>query len=170
MWNFKGYLWNSIQNILPIHWKMWILFTCENLRALRVKSSYAFLKRPPGPAVHNDFCSACQSWNKRLLAYEIWCITVHMALLLSMYNYVNPGCGRSRRSPDLEVSIAPGRRAEILIAVTADSSCHSDGNFLTDPKKLPSSLWSRKLEGVTLADVWPCDCLYIYIYIYKQVI
>ena len=27
---------------------MWILFTCENLRALRVKSSYAFLKRPPG--------------------------------------------------------------------------------------------------------------------------
>ena len=27
VWNFKGYLWNSIQNILPIHWKMWILFT-----------------------------------------------------------------------------------------------------------------------------------------------
>ena len=42
--NFKGYLWNSTQNILPIHWKMWILFTCENLRALRIKSSYMFLK------------------------------------------------------------------------------------------------------------------------------
>ena len=35
------------------------------------------------------------------------------------HNYVNPGCGRSRRSPDLEVSIAPGSRAEIFIAVTA---------------------------------------------------
>ena len=34
VWNFKGYLWNSTQNILPIHWKMWILFTSENLRAL----------------------------------------------------------------------------------------------------------------------------------------
>ena len=49
MWNFKGYLWNSTQNISPIHWKMWILFTCENLRALRFKSSYMFLKTPPGP-------------------------------------------------------------------------------------------------------------------------
>ena len=38
-------------------------------------------------------------------------------------NYVNPGCGRSRRSPDLEVSIAPGRRAEILIAVTVGRYC-----------------------------------------------
>ena len=48
MWNFKGYLWNSTQNILPIHWKMWILLTYENLRALWFKSSYVFLKRPPG--------------------------------------------------------------------------------------------------------------------------
>ena len=38
-------------------------------------------------------------------------------------NYVNPGCGRSRHSPDLEVSIAPRRRAEILIAVTAGGYC-----------------------------------------------
>ena len=45
VWNFKGYLWNSTQNIIPIHWKMWILFTGENLRALRFKSSYVFLKR-----------------------------------------------------------------------------------------------------------------------------
>ena len=34
VWNFKGSLWNSTQNILPIHWKMCILFTGENLRAL----------------------------------------------------------------------------------------------------------------------------------------
>ena len=47
MWNFKGYLWNSIQNILPIHWKINLLWNIEILRALRVKSSYAFLKRPP---------------------------------------------------------------------------------------------------------------------------
>ena len=38
-------------------------------------------------------------------------------------NIVSPGCGRSRRSPDLVVSIAPGRRAEILIAVTAGGYC-----------------------------------------------
>ena len=48
MWNFKGTLWNSTQNILPIHWKMWLLNNIEILRALRFKSSYAFLKRPPG--------------------------------------------------------------------------------------------------------------------------
>ena len=38
-------------------------------------------------------------------------------------NYVNPGSGWSRRSLDLEVSISPGRRAEILIAVTAGGYC-----------------------------------------------
>ena len=43
VWNFKGYLWNCTQNIIPIHWEMWILFTCENLRALRFKSSLVFL-------------------------------------------------------------------------------------------------------------------------------
>ena len=48
MWNFKGTLWNSTQNILPIHWKIWLLYNIEILRALRFKSSYAFLKRPPG--------------------------------------------------------------------------------------------------------------------------
>ena len=33
VWNFKGTLWNSTQNILPIHWKMYILYANENLRA-----------------------------------------------------------------------------------------------------------------------------------------
>ena len=47
MWNFKGTLWNSTQNILPIHWKVRFLYNIEILRALRLKSSYAFLKRPP---------------------------------------------------------------------------------------------------------------------------
>ena len=36
---FQRSLWNSTQNILPMHWKMCILFTGENLRALRFKSS-----------------------------------------------------------------------------------------------------------------------------------
>ena len=123
----------------------------------------------------------------------------------------NPGCSRSRCSPDLEVNIAPRRRAEILIAVTAggywlthvysrsghticrgavkqQSHCfqrshpHLNSIFasklhtrdplhwvicircirwhgahlqavgivmeilLTDPEKLPSSLWSRNLR------------------------
>ena len=47
VWNFKGTLWNSIQNILPIHWKIWVLPNIEILRALRFRSSYMFLKRPP---------------------------------------------------------------------------------------------------------------------------
>ena len=47
MWNFKGTLWNSAQNILHIHWKIWFLYIIEILRALRFKSSYAFLKCPP---------------------------------------------------------------------------------------------------------------------------
>ena len=45
MWNFKGTLWNSTQNIFPIHWKIWFLYSIAILRALRFKSSYAFLIR-----------------------------------------------------------------------------------------------------------------------------
>ena len=41
-----GNLWNSTQNILPIHWKNRFLYN-NLLRALRFKSSYAFLKCPP---------------------------------------------------------------------------------------------------------------------------
>ena len=48
VWNFKGTLWNSTQNISPIHWKIWLLYNIEILRALRFKSSFGFLKRPPG--------------------------------------------------------------------------------------------------------------------------
>ena len=38
VWNFKGTLWNSTQNILPIHWKIRFLYNIEILRALRFKS------------------------------------------------------------------------------------------------------------------------------------
>ena len=39
VWNFKGYLWNSTQNILPRHWKMWIFSASESLWDLRFNSS-----------------------------------------------------------------------------------------------------------------------------------
>ena len=41
VWNFKGYLWNSTQNILPIHWKLQFLYNIEILRA------------PPPPPTHS---------------------------------------------------------------------------------------------------------------------
>ena len=47
MRNFKGTLWNSTQNILSIHWNIQFLYNIDILRALRFKSSYEFLKRPP---------------------------------------------------------------------------------------------------------------------------
>ena len=43
---FQSTLWNSTQNIIPTHWKMWCLYNIEILRALMFKSSYEFLKRP----------------------------------------------------------------------------------------------------------------------------
>ena len=53
MWNCKGILWNSTQNILPIHWKIWFLYSVQVLRAPRFKSSYAFLWAPhPTPTPH----------------------------------------------------------------------------------------------------------------------
>ena len=35
VWNFKGDLWNSTQNILPIHWKILFLFKVGIWRALK---------------------------------------------------------------------------------------------------------------------------------------
>ena len=40
--NFKGYLWNYTQNILPIHWKKRFWYNIEILRALAIKSSQVF--------------------------------------------------------------------------------------------------------------------------------
>ena len=39
MWNFKGALWNSTQNISPIHWKIQFLYCVEILSALGLKTS-----------------------------------------------------------------------------------------------------------------------------------
>ena len=45
--NFKGTLWNSTQNILPIHWKILSSFRSKNLRAHTLKTLQAFLKWSP---------------------------------------------------------------------------------------------------------------------------
>ena len=66
VWNFKGTLWNFTQNILPIHWKILFLYNFEILRALRFKSSYAFLKRPPGTLItirYSTFTYVGQSYS-----------------------------------------------------------------------------------------------------------
>ena len=39
VWNFKGTLWNSTQNILPIHWKIWFI------QHWHFKSSYRTISR-----------------------------------------------------------------------------------------------------------------------------
>ena len=60
--DFKGTIWNSTQNILPIHWKIWFLYI-EIVRALRFKSSYVFLKCPQ--MCHQCagvLLSSCRQW------------------------------------------------------------------------------------------------------------
>ena len=47
VWTFKGSLWNSTQNILPIYWKRRFSFSVGNLRAPRCTSSKVFLNPPP---------------------------------------------------------------------------------------------------------------------------
>ena len=38
IWNFRGCLWNFTENILFIHWKIWLLYNVDISRALRFKS------------------------------------------------------------------------------------------------------------------------------------
>ena len=56
MWSFKCTLWNSTQNILPIHWTIW-LYNIKMLWTLKFKSSCASSKYP-------RFMDAtrCQDW------------------------------------------------------------------------------------------------------------
>ena len=43
----QGNIWNSTQNILPLHWKMRFLYKVEISRDLTFKNSRAFLKQSP---------------------------------------------------------------------------------------------------------------------------
>ena len=86
MWNFKGYLWNSTQNILPIHWKLWILFTGENLRALRFKSLQVFLKRPP--CVHSHRKNF--TMNAQIIKYQMYLkkVYIHYVIMSAMASQI----------------------------------------------------------------------------------
>ena len=44
VWNFKGL--DSTQNILPRHWKIWILYAVDILRAFLCRSPYVFWNAP----------------------------------------------------------------------------------------------------------------------------
>ena len=37
-WNLKRYLWNSTQDVLAIHWKIWFFHSSQNLKALIFKN------------------------------------------------------------------------------------------------------------------------------------
>ena len=56
MWNFKGTLWNSTQNILPIHWKIWCLYNIEILRALKDLKAHTHFYPPPPPPPPPETC------------------------------------------------------------------------------------------------------------------
>ena len=80
VWNFKGNLWNSTQNILPIHWKMRYLYNIEFLRLLDLRAHKWFLNAP------------CPLFIKLLLHYDgIWfkisiCVRCDMAFIELMHS------------------------------------------------------------------------------------
>ena len=50
-WNFKGYLWNSTQNILPILWKKQFLLIIENLKSSQIYELTCILEMSPRPYI-----------------------------------------------------------------------------------------------------------------------
>ena len=72
VWNFQGTFWNSTQNILPIHWEIWFLYTIEILRALRFKRSYAFLNAPPHVLKHSPGVSFDYQYSNYLCYRIAW--------------------------------------------------------------------------------------------------
>ena len=89
MWNFKRNLWNSAQNILPIHWKIHFSCNIEVLRALRFKSSYAFLKHPPDHHQPGHYVLASHDWDEGGLQH--WNLrVVMMTQLCQLWSQVAP--------------------------------------------------------------------------------
>ena len=104
--------------LCPLRWRCqiphsrscWWFLAIESQNAIPV---WGFpVSRSGNVHPHPDLASDRKQtvWTRQHIHHD-WC------------DYVNPGCGRSRCSRDLEVSIAPGRRAKILIAVTAGGYC-----------------------------------------------
>ena len=54
-WNFKGTLWNSTQNTLPIYWKMCSLLRSEDLVTLAPRFTSSCFRNVPRTLAH---CSA----------------------------------------------------------------------------------------------------------------
>ena len=112
VWNLKGTLWNSTQNILSVHWKMCISFTDENLRALRFKRSYAFLKRPPGPNV--------SGWMSPAFTY-----VMNLIIVLTHWGCVTHICVSKLTIIGSDNDLSPGRRQAII--------CPNAGMLLIGP-------------------------------------
>ena len=49
MWNFKGYLWNSTQNILPVHLKYTIFVQCWKFKSSQVYELVCVFGKPSWP-------------------------------------------------------------------------------------------------------------------------
>ena len=54
VWNFEGFLCNSTEDILPVHWKRQLLYNIDILPAFRFKSRSAFIKMPPRDLAQNS--------------------------------------------------------------------------------------------------------------------
>ena len=74
--NFKGYLWNSPQIIIPIHWKIRLLYNVEILRALRFKSSYIFWNAPPASPPWAHIIHQCHHLGQNNVAMQ-FSITIY---------------------------------------------------------------------------------------------
>ena len=69
-WNFKGFLWNSPQKILPMHWNIQFIYAVEILRAFVSKNSYTFWKCHTDLFCAYDMTFACKAKFPVLLADE----------------------------------------------------------------------------------------------------
>ena len=95
VWNFKGYLWNSTQNILPIHWKIQLVHNVEILRACRFKSSYMLLKHP-----EDMMCSKQALWISNYIPQDTmgtiiypcsrYVLVMHKSIYVDMWEVTRP--------------------------------------------------------------------------------
>ena len=95
VWNFKGYLWNSTQNILPIHWKIQFVHNVEILRACRFKSSYMLLKHP-----EDMMCSKQALWISNYIPQDTmgtiiypcsrYVLAMHKSIYVDMWEVTRP--------------------------------------------------------------------------------
>ena len=76
---FQSPLWNFTQNILAMHWKMYILFTGENYVLLDLKAHKPFWDAPPPPPPGN---SKQTLWNYINVVYRYNSLPLLPALIM----------------------------------------------------------------------------------------